>query len=349
MEKIGILTGGGDAPGLNGVIRGAVLTCERKGISTVGVCDGFRGFARKDGIVPLTHASVRGILWRGGSILGCNNRFKAPLATYLDRMHKEGIDGLIVAGGDGTLAMAGKLAEAGAKVVGVPKTIDNDVAGTNITFGFDTAVELVADSCSRLVDTGETHQRVMVLEVMGRYAGHIALHGGLAGSADVVLIPEIPYEPECVAEVILRRLERGRNYTVIVVAEGAKQRGGDVVIDEHSTERSGREILGGVGEHLCAQLRKRVSHEVRSITLGHLQRGGTPSAFDRILGTRMGTAAAEALANGRSNVFTAVRDGSIQLAPLTDATAGIRRVDPDGDVVAAARNVGIEFGDGGES
>ena len=345
MEKIGILTGGGDAPGLNGVIRGAVLTCERHGIDIVGVRDGFRGFARKDGIVPLDHAAVRGILWRGGSILGCNNRFKAPLALYLERIEKEGIDGLIVAGGDGTLAMAGKLSDAGVRVIGVPKTIDNDVAGTNITFGFDTAVELVADSCSRLVDTAETHQRVMVLEVMGRHAGHIALHGGIAGSADAVLIPEIPYEPECISEMVLRRLERGRNYTVIVIAEGAKQRGGGVVIDEHSTERSGREILGGVGDVLCAQLRKMLDHEVRGITLGHLQRGGTPTAFDRVLGTRMGVLAADSLATGESGKFTAVRDGCVKLAPLADATAGTRGVDPNGDIVATARRVGIAFGD----
>jgi len=345
MEKIGILTGGGDAPGLNGVIRGAVLTCERRELEIVGIRDGFGGFAREDGIVPLDHASVRGILWRGGSILGCNNRFKAPIEVYLERMKKEGIDGLIVAGGDGTLAMAGQLAEGGAKVVGVPKTIDNDVTGTNITFGFDTAVELVASSCSRLVDTAETHQRVMVLEVMGRNAGHIALHGGIAGSADVVLIPEIPFDPKCVADVITNRTARGRPYTVIVIAEGAKQRDGSVVVDKHRTQRAGREILGGVGEVLCSQLREMVEHEVRAITLGHLQRGGTPTAFDRLLGTRMGVLAANALADGESDVFTAVRDGRVLLAPLSDATNGTRNVDPDGDAVATARCVGIEFGD----
>jgi len=345
MEKIGILTGGGDAPGLNGVIRGAVLTCLHNGIEIVGVRDGFGGFARDDGIVPLDRSSVRGILWRGGSILGCNNRFKAPLSVYLDRMKREGIEALIVAGGDGTLAMAGQLADADATIVGVPKTIDNDVTGTDITFGFDTAVELVAGSCSRLVDTAESHQRVMILEVMGRNAGHIALHGGIAGSADVVLIPEIPYDLRCVASVIEERTARQRNYTLIVVAEGAMERGGEVVVDEHRTKRAGRETLGGVSDVLCSRLRELVRHEVRAISLGHLQRGGTPSAFDRILGSRMGVMAAEALAAGKSNVLTAVRNGRVVLAPLADATQGIRGVDPDGDIVETARRVGIAFGD----
>ncbi|MHC4956132.1 MAG: 6-phosphofructokinase [Planctomycetota bacterium] len=346
MEKIGILTGGGDAPGLNGVIRGAVLTCVRSlGIQIMGVLDGFGGFAQEDGVIPLDAASVRGILWRGGSILGCNNRFKAPIEVYLDRMEREGIEGMIIAGGDGTLAMAKQLADAGATVVGVPKTIDNDVTGTNITFGFDTAVELVAASCSRLVDTAETHDRVMILEVMGRHAGHIALHGGIAGSADVVLIPEIPYEAGHVASVIRERAARGRAYTMIVVAEGAVQRGGECVVDEHRTKRAGREMLGGIGDVLATELRTLVEHEVRSITLGHLQRGGTPTAFDRLLGTRMGVCAAQALADGENGVFTAVRNGKVVLAPLDDATQGTRGVDPDGDVVATARHVGIEFGD----
>jgi 6-phosphofructokinase 1 len=289
---------------------------------------------------------VRGILWRGGSILGCNSRFKAPISLYLDRMKREGIEAMIIAGGDGTLAMAGELADAGARVVGVPKTIDNDVAGTNVTFGFDTAVELVASSCGRLVDTAETHHRVMVLEVMGRHAGHIALHGGIAGSADVVLIPEIPYDIERVVALIRARLARGRNYTLIVVAEGARARDGDVVIDAHDTARAGREILGGVGEALSSRLRELVEHEVRTITLGHLQRGGGPTAFDRILGTRMGVLAAESVIAGKSGVFTAMRDGHVVLAPLSDATRGTRSVDPDGDIVATARSVGVEFGDG---
>jgi len=346
VQKIGILTGGGDAPGLNGVIRGAVLTCVGlPDLEIVGIRDGFGGFAREDGIVPLDRKAVRGILWRGGSILGCNNRFKAPVSLYLDRMRTEGIEGLIVAGGDGTLAMANELADAGAKVVGVPKTIDNDVTGTNITFGFDTAVDLVASSCSRLVDTAESHDRVMILEVMGRDAGHIALHGGIAGSADVVLIPEIPFKTERVAEVIRERAERGRSYTLIVVAEGAKVAGGSVVIDEHRTQLSGRDVLGGVGDVLAVSLRSMVDHEVRAITLGHLQRGGTPSAFDRVLGTRMGVCAAEALVGGNSGVFTAVRDGRVMLAPLEDANQGTRGVDPKGDIVEAGRRVGIEFGD----
>ncbi|MEM8884804.1 MAG: ATP-dependent 6-phosphofructokinase [Planctomycetota bacterium] len=345
MKKIAILTGGGDAPGLNGVIRGAVLTCEQLGIEVVGVRNGFEGFSYEEGIIPLTRRSVRGILWRGGSILGCNNRYRGEIEMYLERMKKEGIEGVVISGGDGTLAMANRLHEAGARVIGVPKTIDNDVTGTSVTFGFHSAVEIVADACSRLVDTAESHHRAMILEVMGRHAGHIALHGGMAGSADIVLIPEIPFELYEVAKVIRDRAEGGRNYSMVVVAEGAKPRGGDVVVDSHRTEQAGREILGGVGEWLAAQLRGLVDHDVRDITLGHLQRGGTPAAFDRTLGTRMGVCAAQALVNGESGLFTAYWNACVELRPLADAAGGMRGVDPEGEMVNAARRVGIAFGD----
>jgi len=346
VKKIAILTGGGDAPGLNGVIRGAVLTCSRIGLDIVGVRDGFEGFSREDGIVPLDRRSVRGILWRGGSILGCNNIYRGEMSMYLERLEREAIDGIVVAGGDGTLGMAKELHDEGVRVIGVPKTIDNDVAGTSVTFGFHSAVELVADACSRLVDTAESHHRVMILEVMGRHAGHIALHGGMAGSADVVLIPEIAFELDEVARVVRERAERGRTYTMVVVAEGAKPAGGEAVVDKHRTEHAGREILGGVGERLAMRLRERVDHDVRHITLGHLQRGGTPAAFDRTLGTRMGVCAARALALGETGKFTAYWNGGVELRPLEEAANKTRKVDPGGEMVEAARMVGIAFGDG---
>jgi 6-phosphofructokinase len=346
VKKIGILTGGGDAPGLNGVIRGAVLCSKRLGVQIVGVRDGFEGFTKETGIEDLDARSVRGILWRGGSILGCNSRFSAPASVYIDRMEKEGIEGLIVAGGDGTLSMADELHRAGARIIGVPKTIDNDVKGTSVTFGFHSAVEYVAASCSRLVDTAESHHRVMILEVMGRHAGHIALHGGIAGSADVVLIPEIPYSVDGVADVVRARARRGRTYTLIIIAEGAKLAGGGVVVDKHRTEQAGREVLGGVGAQLAIELRKQVDHEVRDITLGHLQRGGMPAAFDRTLGTRMGVFAVQSIVGGATGVFTAFRDACVMLAPLAEAAGQTRSVDADGDIVATARMVGISFGDG---
>jgi 6-phosphofructokinase len=345
VKKIGILTGGGDAPGLNGVIRGAVLCSERIGVKIVGIRDGFEGFTKDRGVEDLNARSVRGILWRGGSILGCNSRFSAPASVYMERMEKEGIEGLIVAGGDGTLSMAEELHQTGARIIGVPKTIDNDVKGTSVTFGFHSAVEYVAACCSRLVDTAESHHRVMILEVMGRHAGHIALHGGIAGSADIVLIPEIPYSVNAVAEVVRARAARGRTYTMIIISEGAMAAGGGVVVDEHRTRRAGREVLGGVGAQLSAELRSRVDHEVRDITLGHLQRGGMPAAFDRTLGTRMGVVAAQSIVAGETGVFTAFRDACVVLAPLAEAAGQTRKVDADGDIVATGRMVGISFGD----
>jgi 6-phosphofructokinase 1 len=345
VKKIGILTGGGDAPGLNGVIRGAVLSALRRGSEIVGVRNGFEGFAMPDGIVPLDSRSVRGILWRGGSILGCNNLFRGEMPMYLERLEREGIEGMIIAGGDGTLGMANELHQAGVRVMGVPKTIDNDVRGTSVTFGFHTAVDCVAEACSRLVDTAESHHRVMIVEVMGRHAGHIALHGGMASSADVILLPEIDFEIAEVAKVVRERAERGRTYTMVVVAEGASPRGGEAVVDEHRTKHAGREILGGVGERLAARLRELVDHDVRSITLGHLQRGGTPVAFDRTLGTRMGVAAAIALLGGVSGECIVYWNGEVTAVPLRAVAGGTRNVDPNGDMVVAARNVGISFGD----
>ena len=348
MKKIGILTGGGDAPGLNAVIRAVVLAAENElGLEVIGIRDGFGGFAEGDeGLLPLDSRTVRGLLWRGGSILNCNNRYRGESSFFLERMREIGLDGLIVCGGDGSLTMAHDMVELGGTVVGVPKTIDNDVEGTDQTFGFDTAVTLVADACSRLIDTAESHHRVMIVEVMGRNAGHIALHGALAGSADVALIPEIPFSAESIARLIDRRGERGRTYTVVVVAEGAVREGGAPILDELRTDLAKREVLGGVADVLAHELRALVRHEVRSLSLAHLQRGGTPTVFDRVLGTRMGVAGVRALAAGENGVFTTYRNSKVLLAPLTDAAGKTRKVNAKGRLVSSARAVGLSFGDG---
>jgi 6-phosphofructokinase 1 len=347
VRKIGILTGGGDAPGLNPAIRSVVLAAKNeRGLEVVGIRDGFGGFAEGDaGLVPLDTAAVRGLLWRGGSILACNNRYRGEPEYFVQRMRDIGLDGLAVAGGDGSLTMAQRMVEHGAAVVGIPKTIDNDVAGTDQTFGFDTAVAVVADACNRLIDTAESHHRVMVVEVMGRHAGHIALHGALAAGTDVALLPEIPYDAESVADVVRRRSAMGRTYTVVLAAEGAVRKDGGTVIDAHRTRLAGREVLGGVAEVLAEELRHRVDHEVRALSLSHLQRGGTPSVFDRVLATRMGVAAARALADGKRGVFTAYRNSVVTLAPLSDAAGRTRRVDPGSRLISAARGLGLSFGD----
>lgn len=347
MKKIGILTGGGDAPGLNAVIRAVVLASESElGLEVVGIRDGFGGFAEgEEGVVPLNRASVRGLLWRGGSILGCNNRYKGKPEFFKERMLELGIDGLIVAGGDGSLTQAMRMVDAGARVVGVPKTIDNDVEGTDVTFGFDTAATLVADMCSRLIDTAESHHRVMIMEVMGRNAGHIALQGALAGSADIVLIPEIPFHLDSIVKVISQRAEHRRTYTLIVAAEGAVEAGDKATVDEHRTKISGREVLGGIASKLAQRMREITDHEVRSLSLAHLQRGGAPTVFDRVLGTRMGVAAARALKAGENGVFTTYRNGKVLLAPLANAAGKIRRVNATGRHVSSARAVGLSFGD----
>ena len=346
-KKIGILTGGGDAPGLNAVIRGVVLTAvEELDMEVIGIRDGFGGFAEGDaGLMNLDHASVRGLLWRGGSVLGCNNRYRGETKFFVERMNEIGLHGLIIAGGDGSLTMAQKMVDEGARIVGVPKTIDNDVEGTDQTFGFDTACNLVADMCSRLIDTAESHHRVMIVEVMGRDAGHIALHSALAGSADVCLIPEIPYHVERIAEVIGERSLRGRTYTLMVVAEGAKEAGAGAVVNEHRTKLAGREVLGGIADRLADQLRGMVNHEVRALSLSHLQRGGPPTVFDRTLGLRMGVRAARSLAEGISGVFTTYRNGKVLIAPLSDAAGKIRNVNADGTLISSARAVGLSFGD----
>jgi len=343
IKRIGVLTGGGDAPGLNAVVRAIVLSARREfGLEVVGIRDGFGGFVEAGGTMPLTGPVVRGLLWRGGSILRCNNVYRGDPARFAEAMRELELDGLVVIGGDGSLTIGAQMAEHGVRIVGVPKTIDRDVVGTDTTFGFDSALSVVSDSCQRLIDTAESHHRVMIAEVMGRNSGFIALYGAIAGGADVALVPEIPYRVENIAEVIQARCAKSRTYTLIVAAEGAAPVGGVQVTqgNEH-----GRVLLGGIAEALTKQLAAIVPHQVRSVTLGHLQRGGTPTPFDRVLGTRMGTAAVAALMAGESAVFTALRNGQIVLTPIEVAAGKQRKLRPNSSVVATARSVGISFGD----
>lgn len=331
MEAIGILTAGGDCPGLNAVIR-AVTTraIERHDVEVVGVHNGWEGLM-EGRTVPLDRDSVRGILGRGGTILGTSRKdpyvhgsgFESCRRTLEDN----GIGTMVVVGGDGSLRSAQRMAEEGLPVVGVPKTIDNDIAGTDVTFGFDTAVGVATGAIDRLANTAEAHNRLMVVEVMGRTKGWIATHAGIAGGADAILIPEVPYDLEAVAEIVRTRHRRGRRYSVIVVAEGVPPPPGAQI--EERTDVFGFIRLGGVGYAIAASLEEMTGFETRVSVLGHIQRGGTPSAFDRVLATRLGVAAADLAVAGASGVVTAVRGTEIVPIPLEEACAEVRGVSED--------------------
>ena len=359
MKRIGILTGGGDAPGLNAVIRAAVKTAihEYK-CEVLGIRNGYDGFIDKQGIVPLGLDDVRGILPRGGTILGAANRGN-PYARKVIRKGKEvtvdvsdeivrgikrlKLDALLVLGGDGTLRIAHELHQKGVPVIGVPKTIDNDIGGTDITFGFDTALNIATEAIDRLHTTAESHHRVMILELMGRDSGFIALHSGVAGGADVILIPEIPFKFEAVVTKIRRRVEHGTLFSILAISEEAKPAGGAQIFS-----RSGNEVyvprLGGisqvVGEYIEGQ-----GFETRVTVLGHLQRGGTPTAFDRWLATRFGAAAVRLAAQNKFDRMVALRSAQIVDISLEEALAVPKRVEVDGDAVITARGLGISFGD----
>ena len=359
MKRIGILTGGGDAPGLNAVIRAAVKTAIiQYGCEVLGIRDGYDGFLDKQGIIPLGLKDVSGILPRGGTILGAANRGN-PFARkvmqngkevtvdtsdeIIRAMKRSNMDALLVLGGDGTLRIAHELFQRGIPVIGVPKTIDNDIGGTEVTFGFDTALNTATEAIDRLHTTAEAHHRVMVLELMGREAGFIALHAGVAGGADVILIPEIPFKFESVVAKIRQRVERGSLFSILAVSEGAKPVGGEQVFS-----RSGDEIyvprLGGIGQRVGDYIEKQ-GFESRVTILGHLQRGGTPTAFDRWLATRYGAAAIRLAARGGFDCMVALRGGQIRDVSLEEALAVPRRVDPNEDAVITARGMGISLGD----
>jgi 6-phosphofructokinase 1 len=354
IERVCILTGGGDAPGLNAVLRAFVKTGTELGLEVLGSEDGFDGLIKGDRLVELVPASVRGILPRGGSILGCSNRanpfayptrdaqgnesFPDVSERVLRNIERHRIDALVMVGGDGTMTYARDFEKVGVRVVGVPKTIDNDLAATDFTFGFDTAVGTATWAIDALHSTAESHDRVMLLELMGRHAGWIALHAGIAGGADVILLPEIPYDVERVISKV-----RGRAFSIVVVGEGARPKDGEVAVIE-AGNKSHLPRLGGAAHQLAQLLEGRLPHEVRVTVLGHLQRGGSPSASDRLLGTRFGVHAAYLCARGETGRMVALRGQDIVAVPLTEAVHQPKLVPPDGDLINAGRAIGIEFG-----
>jgi 6-phosphofructokinase 1 len=330
---IGILTGGGDCPGLNAVIRAVVRRAEQRGYKVLGVKNGWLGMV-KGMAEPLTLFSVSGILPRGGTILGTSRtnplKKEEDKKAVLANMKKLEMDYLIAVGGEDTLGVARHLAEEKVKVVGVPKTIDNDVEGTDQTFGFDTAVSIVTEAIDRLHTTAESHQRVMVVEVMGRHTGWIAVVGGLAGGADCILIPEHPMTIEDVAGIIKKRHSRGRLFSIVVVAEGFKLKESEgLVTKDQKLDQFGHAQLGGIGEVIAKRLEKLTGYETRVTVLGHIQRGGSPTAFDRVLGTRYGVKAVDLIEEGKFGHMVALRGGKITDIPLGQAMRKLKHVDPE--------------------
>ena len=351
-KQIGILTGGGDAPGLNAVIRSVVRTAiGRFGMKCVGIEDSFEGILGEPHTMTLTQKSVSGILPRGGTILGTRNKGsfvkmvdgkpffpELPIGEALANLDILGIEALLVLGGEGTLAIAEQFHKRGFPVIGVPKTIDNDLAATELTFGFMTAIDIATEALDRLHTTAASHDRVMVLEVMGRNTGWIALHAGLAGSADIILIPEIPFSFDAVAKKVREREESGSRFTNVVVAEGAKEAGKSEIYSDVAELR-----LGGMGDHVRRRIEEMTGKESRCVVLGHLQRGGSPNAFDRMLGTNFGACAVRALARGETGKMVALQAGTITTVPLSEACANIKTVPIDGQLVRTARDIGISF------
>lgn len=353
-KKIGIVTGGGDAPGLNAVIRAVVKTavCEH-GMRVIGVEDGYEGLLGETKTRELTFADVRGLLPRGGTILGTRNKgkFSERAAGKVEEVYKEaignlerlGIEGLVVVGGEGTLGIAAKFDRLGVPTLGVPKTIDNDLACTELTFGFATALDIATEALDRLHTTAESHDRVMILEVMGRHTGWIALHSGIAGGADVILIPEIAFSMESVAEKVLAREQTGSNFSIIVVAEGATEVGHEQIYqDKGDTNHAAR--LGGIGVYCRVKLEELTGKETRCVVLGHLQRGGRPNAFDRMLATNFGACAVRAFATGKRGVMVALQAADVVTVPISEAIANTKNVPPNGQLVQTARDIGISFG-----
>jgi 6-phosphofructokinase 1 len=357
IKKIGVLTGGGDAPGLNAVIRAVVKAAVNAGVEVLGLEDSFDGLIYPEKSRPLTPSDVRGILRLGGTILGTVNRgnpFIEPIVTpagtfdYGDRVlemfQKDSLDALVCIGGDGTLSISYEFYKKGIPLVGVPKTIDNDIYGTTSCFGFDTAVAFATDAIDRLHTTAEAHRRIIVVEVMGRYAGWIALHGGVAGGADAILIPEIPYDLERVAEYIRVRDRNGAHFSIVVVAEGARPAGGKVSLVE-SAHGGHAERLGGAALTVSTALEKLTGKETRYVVLGHLQRGGVPTAFDRVLATRFGGKAVELLLKGQFGKMVANHPPDIVPVPLGEVVGRQKLVPLDYDLLLTARSIGISFGD----
>jgi len=381
--RIAISTGGGDAPGLNAVIRAVVLSAHQRGWECFGIRRGYDGLYQRGadhpyayskpyrgperrhdsaegGLIRLGPNEVRGITHLGGTILGTSNRgnpFNWPTRTpegtvvevdrsdeLVDSFRRHGFDALVAIGGDGSLTIAHGLWEKGIPVVGVPKTIDNDVVGTEATFGFDTAVSTATDAIDKLHTTAASHDRVMVVELMGRYAGWIALHSGLSGSADVILIPEIPFDIELVCDKIRAREAAGRNFSIVVAAEGARPRGGSVALLQGARAGSA-ERLGGIAAQVAAAIEERTGKETRSLVLGHLQRGGSPTTFDRLLALRFGSAAVRAIADGAFGSVVVFTPPTVSRRPIADVMGRQKLVPLDSGIILTARNLGVSFGD----
>lgn len=360
QPRIGVVTGGGDAPGLNTVIRAVVMAAARQGWETIGILGGFEGLLPPMALRPLDAGEMDALLFRGGTVLGTSNRGRFtrsasrsgkrldPIVIAEAAHAARGLDlqALICIGGDGSLRIARALAQAGVPVVAVPKTIDNDLPGTDATFGFESAVAVAVDALDRLSSTAESHQRVMVLEVMGHHAGWIAVHAGVAGGADVILIPEIRFTWESVCGRVEERVRAGLPYSLVVVAEGARPVGGRYIMTAAVKAGEARERrLGGIGPRVATEVQRRTGRESRAVVLGHLQRGGPPNAWDRQLCTRFGVAAVEAVASGAIGTMVALRGSSIVPVPLSAGVGRIRSVPVDGELVRSARAIGICFGD----
>jgi 6-phosphofructokinase 1 len=358
--RIAIVTGGGDAPGLNTVIRAVVRAADQRRWDTIGVLGGFEGLIPPMKTRPLEVGDMDALLFRGGTVLGTSSRGRfidrtptggrrhidAQVVERAARSAKRmGIEALICIGGDGSLRIAQALSRAGVPVVGVPKTIDNDLPGTDTTFGFQSAVAVAVDALDRLASTAESHQRVMVLEVMGHHAGWIAAHAGVAGGAHVILIPEIRFRWEAIADAVEARWRSGHTHMLIVAAEGARAAGGRYVMRSGRGGHPGERRLGGIGPRIAVEVEQRTGREARAMTLGHLQRGGPPIPWDRQLCTRYGVAAVEAVADGQLGTMIALRGAAIVPVPLSAGVGRIRTVPIDGELVRSARAIGISFGD----
>ncbi|MDD5262326.1 MAG: ATP-dependent 6-phosphofructokinase [Methylacidiphilales bacterium] len=358
-KRIGVLTSGGDCPGLNAVIRGVVRAAARFNWEVIGFLDGYEGLLSPVRYRVLDRRATAGIMHLGGTILGTTNKGhfvakvghgnKASLDPAIIEQTKETLQGLdiealICIGGDGSLTTALQLFEAGINTIGVPKTIDNDIDATAMTFGFDSAVACVVDALDRLHTTARSHKRVMVLEVMGRYAGWIALNGGLAGGADIILVPEIPFDPEKICQVVRSREADGAFTTMVVVAEGAFAKDGTYVTKD-AQGRKGEAALGGIGERVAKIIADNTEKETRSVVLGHLQRGGNPTALDRILGTSFGVAAVDLAAQKKFGYMVNYQNYKIGDVPITQAVGHLKRVQPEAQLVQICREIGVSFGD----
>ncbi|MFN2508038.1 MAG: 6-phosphofructokinase [Chthoniobacterales bacterium] len=355
--RIGVLTSGGDCPGLNAVLRGIALAAEKLNFEVLGFLDGFEGLLPPGNFIVLDRRSTSGIMPRGGTIIGTTNRGhfvakvgagkKAVVAAEVIAdarriLQANRVEALIIVGGDGSMVTALQLQEAGINCIGVPKTIDNDLEATAMTFGFDSAVAAVTDALDRLHTTATSHKRVMVLEVMGRHAGWIALHGGLAGGAHIILIPEIPFDYDKIVEAVRTREKRGSIYSLVVVAEGACPADGQVVM---RPEETGENRFGGIGDVVAAEIAARSGKETRCTVLGHLQRGGAPTTLDRILGTRFGVKAVKLIAERQYGSMVSYQNYQVQHVPIADAINKLKLVPPSGEIVQTARDVDISFGD----